>query len=213
MQAAFNNNWLKTRSKLLLGNDYFPKLKPLTKGILAQAFKSSSNGSQNARLMNLLSISSAGESIRLQAAYFMPDKFAVETLLAARKRGVNIEIIVPGPHMDEKILKKASQSIWGILLDSGIKIYEYQPTMYHCKTIIVDDLWVSVGSTNFDSRSFLLNDEANLNIYDASFAREQIKVFEEDKKKSILVTRANFRERSNIGKIFNVLISLVRGQI
>jgi cardiolipin synthase len=143
----------------------------------------------------------------------MPDKFAIETLLAARRRGVDIEIIVPGPHMDEKMLKKASQSIWGILLDAGIKIYEYQPTMYHCKTIIVDDLWMSVGSTNFDSRSFLLNDEANLNIYDANFAKEQIKVFEEDKQKSILVTRANFKERSNIGKIFNVLASLVRGQI
>jgi cardiolipin synthase len=115
--------------------------------------------------------------------------------------------------MDEKLLKKSSQSIWGILLDAGVKIYEYQPTMYHCKTIIVDDLWVSVGSTNFDSRSFLLNDEANLNIYDANFAKEQIKVFEEDKKKSILVTRENFKERSSIGKIFNVLASLVRGQI
>jgi len=213
MQAVFNNNWLKTHSKLLLGEDYFPELKPLAGGILAQAFKSSSNGSQNARLMNLLSISSAGKSIRLQAAYFMPDKFAIETLLAARRRGVDIEIIVPGPHMDEKMLKKASQSIWGILLDAGVKIYEYQPTMYHCKTIIVDDLWMSVGSTNFDSRSFLLNDEANLNIYDANFAKEQIKVFEEDKQKSILVTRANFKERSNIGKIFNVLASLVRGQI
>ena len=213
MQAVFDNNWLKTHSKLLLGKDYFPELKPLAGGILAQAFKSSSNGSQNARLMNLLSIASAGKSVRLQAAYFMPDKFAVETLLAARKRGVDIEIIVPGPYMDEKLLKKSSQSIWGILLDAGVKIYEYQPTMYHCKTIIVDDLWVSVGSTNFDSRSFLLNDEANLNIYDANFAKEQIKVFEEDKKKSILVTRENFKERSSIGKIFNVLASLVRGQI
>jgi cardiolipin synthase len=213
MQAAFNNNWLKTHSKLLLGNDYFPELKPLAKGVLAQAFKSSSNGSQNARLMNLLSISSAEKSIKLQAAYFMPDKFAIETLLAARKRGVDVEIIVPGPHMDEPILKKASQSIWGILLDAGVKIYEYQPTMYHCKSIIVDDLWVSVGSTNFDSRSFLLNDEANLNIYDKDFVKEQIKVFEEDKRNSVLVTRANFKEKSNVGKIFNVLASLIRGQI
>ena len=89
---------------------------------------------------------------------------------AARKRGVKIEIIVPGPHMDAKIVQSASRSLWGALLDAGVQIYEYQPTMYHCKVIIVDDVWVSVGSTNFDDRSFRLNDEANLNIYDAAFA-------------------------------------------
>ena len=99
-----------------------------------------------------------------------------------------------------KIVQSASRSLWGALLDAGVEIYEYQPTMYHCKVIIVDDVWVSVGSTNFDDRSFRLNDEANLNIYDAAFAAEQVKVFEEDKSKSRLMTRAEFKNRSKVGK-------------
>lgn len=213
MQAVFNDNWIKTRSKVLLGNNYFPELQPLTEGVRAQLFKSSHNGSESVRLMYLLSISSAVKSIRLQAAYFVPDELAIETFVAARKRGVNIEIIVPGPFMDSKILQKASRSLWTTLLDAGVKMYEYQPTMYHCKVIIVDDIWVSVGSTNFDDRSFRLNDEANLNIYDKTFAAEQITVFEEDKSKSRLMTRADFKKRPIVGRIFEQLASTLRKQI
>lgn len=213
IQAAFSNNWIKTRSKVLLGNNYYPELKPIAGGVLAQAFKSSNNGSENSRLMNLLSISSAAKTIRLQAAYFVPDKLAIDTFVSALKRGVKIEIIVPGPYSDKKIVQKASRSLWSVLLEAGVKIYEYQPTMYHCKVIIVDDLWVSVGSTNFDDRSFRLNDEANLNIYDANFAAQQIKVFEKDKKNSRLMTRADFRHRSKVGKAVDKLASVSNSQI
>jgi cardiolipin synthase len=213
MQAAFNNNWIKTHSQVLLGNDYFPELKPIKGGVLAQAFKSSNNGSENVRLMNLLSISSAVKNIRLQAAYFVPDELAIETFVSARKRGVNIEIIVPGPFMNEKTLQKVSRSLWGVLLDAGVKIYEYQPTMYHCKVLIVDDLWVSIGSTNFDDRSFQLNDEANLNIYDSNFAAKQIKVFEEDKSKSRLMTLEIFRDRYTISKIIDKLTRVLRREM
>lgn len=213
MQAAFNDNWINTHSKVLLGNNYFPKLKSLAGGVRAQIIKSSLYASENVRLMNLLSISSAVKNIRLQAAYFVPDRLAIETLIAARNRGVNIEIIVPGPYMDEKILQKASRSLWGILLDAGIKIYEYQPTMYHCKVLIVDDVWVSVGSTNFDDRSFRLNDEANLNIYDENFAIEQIKAFENDKNNSRLMTKADFKKRSKISKIFDKLAGIFQREL
>jgi cardiolipin synthase len=213
MQAVFSNSWIKTRSEVLLGDNYFPEIKPITGGVLAQAFKSSSNGSENSRLMNLLSISSAVKSIRLQSAYFMPDELAIKTFLAARKRGVNIEIILPGPYMNQKTIQKASRSLWSALLDAGIKIYEYQPTMYHCKVIIVDDLWVSVGSANFDDRSFRLNDEANLNVYDAAFAKDQIKVFEEDKSRSRLMTKSDFRHLSKTSKIFGKFASVFQKQM
>ncbi len=213
IQAAFSNNWIKTHSKVLLGNNYYPKLNPIAGGVRAQAFKSSSNGSENSRLMNLLSISSAAKSIKLQAAYFVPDQLAIETLLSALKRGVAIEIIVPGPYSDKKIIQKASRSLWSRLLEAGVKMYEYQPTMYHCKVLIVDGLWVSVGSTNFDDRSFRLNDEANLNIYDKNFATEQTKVFEEDKSKSRLMTKEDFRHRSKIGKLIDKLASVSNRQI
>jgi len=213
MQAAFSDNWVKTRAKLLLGPDYFPELKPVGDS-LGQVFKSSrGEGSESVRLMYLLSIASAAKCIRLQAAYFVPDELAILTLISACRRGVKIEIIIPGPHMDEQIVQGASRSLWNELLDAGVNIYEYQPTMYHCKVIIVDDAWVSVGSTNFDDRSFRLNDEANLNIYDVAFAAEQVQVFERDKNQSRLMSRSEFKNRSAFGKICDDIAGILRRQL
>lgn len=115
--------------------------------------------------------------------------------------------------MDAKVVQSASRTRWGALLDAGVEIHEFQPTMYHCKVLIVDDVWVSVGSTNFDDRSFRLNDETNLNIYDAAFAREQVKVFEDDKRKSRLITRADLQNRSAPGKALDAFASLIRRQL
>lgn len=213
MQAAFNDNWIRTRAEVLYGEDYFPQLHEV-KDSLAQVFKSSiDDGSESVRLMYLLSIASATKDLRLQAAYFVPDDLTIETLVAARKRGVNVEIIVPGPVMDEKFVQFASRSRWGDLLDAGVRIYEYQPTMYHCKVMIVDHLWVSVGSTNFDDRSFRLNAEANLNIFDATFAAEQLNVFEEDKRHSRLIERAEFKKRSRLRKIADGIAGAFRRQL
>ena len=213
MQAAFGDNWIKTREKVLFDQDYFPELQPAGNS-LAQVFKSSrGEGSESVRLMYLLSIASATRSVRLQAAYFVPDDLAIATFVAARKRGVEIEIIVPGPHMDAKIVQNASRSLWGALLDAGVRIYEFQPTMYHSKVMIVDDVWVSVGSTNFDDRSFRLNDEANLNIYDAAFAAEQVQVFERDKTQAREVIRAEFKDRSKAGKLLDEVAGMLRRQL
>ena len=213
MQVAFCDNWIKTRAKVLFGSEYFPDLKPVDNS-LAQVFKSSrGEGSESVRLMYLLSIASATQSVRLQAAYFVPDQLAIETLIAARKRGVKIEIIVPGPHMDAMIVQSASRSLWGSLLDAGVEIFEYQPTMYHCKVMIVDDTWVSVGSTNFDDRSFRLNDEANLNIYDTEFAAAQVRVFDQDKAKTRRMTRQEFKDRSSAGKVFDEIAGTLRRQL
>ena len=214
MQAAFTDNWIKTRAKVLFGQEYFPEINPIDEGSLAQVFKSSKGeGSESVRLMYLLSIASAKKSIRLEAAYFVPDDLSIDTIIAARQRGVTVEIIVPGPHTDTKLVQSASRSRWGDLLDAGVNIYEYQPTMYHCKVMIVDDLWVSVGSTNFDDRSFRLNDEANLNIYDAAFAQEQTTVFENDKKKSRLMTKAEFKDRSRLRKLLDEGAGALRRQL
>jgi cardiolipin synthase A/B len=213
MQSAFTDNWIKTRAKVLFGPEYFPELNPVGDS-LAQVFRSSrGEGSESVRLMYLLSIASATKSVRLQAAYFVPDELAIATFVAACKRGVQIEIIVPGPHTDTKVVQSVSRSLWGELLDAGVKIYEYQPTMFHCKMIIVDDLWVSVGSTNFDDRSFRLNDEANLNIYDTTFAAEQVKVFEADKAKARLMTRSEFKTRSKLDRLIDLLAGALRRQL
>ena len=156
---------------------------------------SPAGGSESVRLMYLLSIASARKSIRIAASYFVPDDLSVETLVEARRRNVPIEIIVPGPNIDTETTRKASRSRWGDLLRAGVEIYEYQPTMFHCKVMIVDDLWVSVGSTNFDNRSFRLNDEANLNVLDAEFAAAQIAVFQEDRKKAKRVSLEMWENR------------------
>ncbi len=213
MQAAFGDNWIKTRAKVLLGAAYYPELTQLGRS-RAQVFKSSpTEGSESVRLMYLLSIASATKSIRLQAAYFVPDDLTVETLITARSRGVTIEIIVPGPYTDSEIVQGASRSRWAALLDAGVLFYEYQPSLYHCKVFIADDIWVSVGSTNFDNRSFRLNDEANLNIYDAVFAAEQMVVFEDDKSRSRLMTRVEFENRSLMRKAFDALAGILRHQL
>jgi len=212
MQAAFCDNWIKTKAKVLFGSAYYPELAQIGSS-RAQIFKSSPDeGSESVRLMYLLSIASATKCIRLQAAYFVPDDLAIDTLVTARKRGVKIEIIVPGPQTDSEIVQGASRSRWSELLDAGVLIYEYQPSLYHCKVLIVDDVWVSVGSTNFDNRSFRLNDEVNLNIYDAVFAAEQATIFEVDKNFSRLMTQADFKNRSIFTKMFDAVAGLFRQQ-
>ncbi len=213
MQSIFGDNWLKTHARLLLGDAYYPLI-PRAGPMLAQVFKSARDeGSESVRLMYLLSIASAAKNIRLQAAYFVPDDLAIETLIDARKRGVNVEIIVPGPNTDSEIVQAASRSRWTELLDAGVAIYQFQPCLYHCKVLIVDDLWVSVGSTNFDNRSFRLNDEANLNVYDEPFAAKQIASFEADKRASRMMTRADFKSRSAPEKAFEAVAGLVRQQL
>src|SRR5262249_25958516 len=132
-------------------------------------------------------------------------------LVAALKRGVKVQIITPGPHMDRESVRRASRARWGDLLAAGAEMYEYQPTMYHCKVMIIDELFVSVGSTNFDPRSFRLNDEANLNIYDAGFAHREIAVFGDDLTHSQRMTLAKWRARPFPEKVREYFDSLLGG--
>jgi cardiolipin synthase A/B len=213
MQAAFMDNWMKSRGEVLHGDDYFPAVKSVG-GQLAQMFKSSSTeGSESVRLMYLLAIASAARNIRIANSYFVPDDLSIETLVAATKRGVKLEIIVPGKEIDTEVTRKASRSRWGPLLEAGAEILEFQPTMFHCKTVIVDDLFVSVGSTNFDSRSFRLNDEANLNVFDAEFASRQIAIFEADKVRARPVSFEEWKHRPLREKVMEHAAGLLRSQL
>jgi cardiolipin synthase len=213
MQAAFMDNWLKTHSEVPHDEAYFPPLAPAGTS-RAQVFKSSpAEGSASARLMYLLSIAAATRSVHIANSYFVPDASAVEALVEARRRGVRVEIIVPGEHIDTEITRKASKSRWGALLEAGVEIYEYGPTMFHCKAMVVDGAWVSVGSTNFDSRSFRLNDEANLNVLDAAFAAQTLESFEADKAKSKRITLAAWQARPFTEKATEFLAGLLRAQL
>ncbi|HET6250764.1 MAG TPA: phospholipase D-like domain-containing protein [Tepidisphaeraceae bacterium] len=213
LQAAFEDNWVKTTGHVLVGEDYFPPLGNAGK-CWAQVFKSSFNGgSESMQLMILLSFSAARQNIRMESSYFVPDQSTRQYLLAARKRGVSVEIIVPGPHIDEKIVRQASRQTWGELLKAGVHIFEYQPTMFHCKQLIVDDLWVSIGSSNMDNRSFRINDEANLNVLDPEFAAEQIRVFDIDKKSAREITYDQWRDRPFGEKLSELMAGTLDGEL
>ena len=213
LQAAFIDNWMETTGGVLHGEEFFPQLEPAG-ALPAQVFKSSSEGgSDSMQLMYLLSIAAAKRHVRLASAYFVPDRRAINALVDARRRGVAVQIIVPGKLIDEKIVRRASRASWGALLKAGVEIWEYQPTMFHCKQMIVDDRWVSVGSSNFDNRSFRLNDEANLNVLDATFAAEQIALFEEDLSRSKRVTYAQWKSRPWHVKLMEGMASLLGPQL
>lgn len=213
MQAAFTDNWTKVSGAVLHGDKYFPPLKPVGTHS-GQMFKSSvEGGAESTHLMYLLSIAAAKSSIRLSMAYFVPDKLARETLTAALKRGVKVQIILPGKHIDSTLVRSASRSTWGEILRAGAEIYEYEPTMFHCKVLVVDDLWVSVGSTNFDSRSFRLNDEANLNIYNRDFANRQIAEFAKDLKLSRRITYEEWEQRPLREKAWEHILAMVGSQL
>ena len=164
-------------------------------------------------LMYLLSIAAAAKSIDLSSAYFVPNDLTVGALVAAMQRGVRVRIIVPGPIIDSQTVRGASRASWGPLLEAGAEISEYQPTMFHVKVFTVDDLLSSVGSTNFDNRSFRLNDEANLNIYDAEFAAAQAMQFEKDLKQSKRVTLEAWRNRPLYEKALEHLASVFASQL
>lgn len=195
MQSVMLDNWAKTTGKVVHGEEYFPPPRPVGSQS-AQVFASSpSGGSESMMMMYLLAITAAERSIDLSSAYFVPDDITRQALVDAIKRGVRVRIITPGEHIDAETVRRASRGLWGPLLEAGAQMYEYQPTMYHCKVMIVDGLMTSVGSTNFDVRSFRLNDEANLNVYDAGFAARQTQVFEADLKQSRRVTLQAWQSR------------------
>jgi cardiolipin synthase len=213
MQAVFADNWTKATGIVLDGEVYFPPL--VAKGSQsAQMFSSSpSGGSESMLLMYLMSITAAKSTIDLSSSYFVPEELTIKALVAASKRGVKVRIITPGDTIDSRIVRAASRDSWGPLLAAGIEIAEYQPTMYHVKALVVDSLMVSVGSTNFDNRSFSLNDEANLNIIDAAFAKEQVAVFNDDWKRAKVITYAAWLDRPLLDKAAGKLAALVGDQL
>ncbi|MEO6740885.1 MAG: phospholipase D-like domain-containing protein [Chthoniobacteraceae bacterium] len=213
MQAAFLDNWMKTRAVVLHGEEYFPELHPAGNH-RCQIFKSSPmEGSESARLMYLLSITAAEQSLRVGNAYFVPDDLISEALIAAVERGVSVEILVPGRHMDSTIVRAASRHRWGGLLERGVRIFEFEPTMYHCKVMVIDGLWTSVGSANFDNRSFRLNDEANLNVINREIAAGETRAFKEDKARAREVTHRDWLRRPAWQRAADAGAALLRSQL
>jgi cardiolipin synthase len=213
MQAAFMENWIETTGEVPHGERYFPEIAPAGRHV-AQVFVSSpGGGGESVQLMYLLSIAASRKSIRLSASYFVPDNVEVRMLADAARRGVRVQLLVPGPLVDTEIVRRASRSNWGELLEAGVEIYEYLPALFHVKTMVVDGLWTSVGSTNFDSRSFSVNDEANLNVLSADFAEAQERIFAGDLARARRVTREAWEARPWTEKLWEHTMGLLSSQL
>lgn len=213
MQSAFIDNWLKTTGSVLNGTEYFPALQPIGDQRAQLFISSPSGGSSSMRLMYMLSIAAAERSIDIEAAYFVPDDLMRDALIAARQRGVRIRVLLPDKHTDSEVVRIASKRSWGPLLEQGIEVHLYEPTMLHIKLLIFDGRMVSVGSTNFDMRSFELNDEASLNVYDTDFANSMTAAFEQDLAQSTPYTLQMWQQRSWKQRFFEKVILPINSQL
>jgi len=213
IQSAFNDNWIKTSGEVLNGVDYFPPLAPAGSMDAHMFVSSPAGGSESMHLMYLMSIAAAEHSIDLAAAYFIPDDLISKALVAARHRGVRIRVLMPGKNTDSDAARVASKASWGPLLLAGVEMYEYEPTMFHNKMLIVDHEMVSVGSTNFDLRSFELNDEASLNVYNHAFAERMTEVFEQDLKPTQRYTYEQWKKRPWKEKFKEKFLIPIRSQL
>jgi cardiolipin synthase len=213
MQAAFNDNWIKTTGRILNGADYFPPLQRAGDMDAHLFISSPAGGAESMHLMYLMAIAAASRSIDLDAAYFIPDDLVTKALVAARHRGVRVRIVMPGRNTDSDAARMASKAGWGPLLMAGVEMYEYEPTMFHNKMLIVDHELVSVGSTNFDLRSFQLNDEASLNVYDHDFAERMTAVFEQDLGHARRYTYESWKKRPWTEKFAEKFILPLKSQL
>jgi len=212
-QAAFAENWLETTGETLQGGKFYPPLEPAGALDAQLILSSQPNGSEDMELMMLAAIAAAQDHLRIGMAYFVPDDIALQQILDARKRGVSVDVIVPNSLTDVPLTRKSSRHFWGSLLKAGVRIFEFQPTMYHPKLLIVDDVWASFGSANLDERSLRLNDEATLNIYGEDFAKTQIDLFDQDLKRSRQISLEEWQARPLSEKITDWFASWLRSQL
>jgi cardiolipin synthase len=204
MQAVFGEDWTYTSGEILAGDQFYPEIKPAG-AILAMAIKSSPGDSSSlAEMLYFMIIQSAEKSIYIQNAYFLPDAHIRQALVAAKKRGVDVRIMVPGKHIDVKPVRLASRLHYDDLLEAGIKIYEYADTMMHSKTAVVDGIFSLVGSINFDTRSMRINAEESLGFYDRGFAARLHANFENDMKHCQLVTYEQWAKRGPGQRFFEL---------
>jgi cardiolipin synthase A/B len=197
LQASFAENWLEACGEVIFGEEYFasPQKTGKAKAMVINSAPSA-GGSTRARILFQSLVSAARSSIRITSPYFLPDSSMLKELVRAARRGVQTTVIVPGRKSDHGLTRSSSRRLYGKLLQAGVRIYEYQPAMIHAKIMIVDDLWSVTGSTNFDNRSFGLNDEVNLAVRDPAFASDLATDFASDMAASREITLTDWKRRS-----------------
>jgi cardiolipin synthase len=197
LQATFAENWLESKGELLSDPAYFPS-QPQANDTTALVVHStpSTGGSSRARVLFQALVAAAESSILITTPYFLPDDSMQDELTRAVQRGVKVRIVVPGGKSDHMLTRSSSRLCYGKLLRAGAEIAEYQPSMIHAKVLVVDSTWAVIGSTNFDDRSFGLNDEVNLAVRDSAFAARLERDFARDMALSNPVSYEQWRKRS-----------------
>jgi len=214
LQSTFAENWLETTGEILSDSAYFPCCEapgPTTALVVGSA--PTAGHSTRSRMLFQTLLAAAQRSIHITSPYFIPDRSArAEMIRAIHERGVDVKIINPGAHTDHLLTRHSSRRVYGALLRAGARIYEYQPAMIHTKTMIIDRMWSVVGSSNFDHRSFGLNDEVNLAAYDPGLAERLEADFARDLSESRPVTYHEWRQRSILERGHEVLGWLLERQ-
>jgi cardiolipin synthase len=206
MQAAFLENWMEAAGEALGGDAYFPRQQPARGAIAVQVVRSSPEGGSYAMYSTLLiALNAARQSIHITNPYFLLDDTMAKAVLDRVRRGVRVEVLVPGI-IDHAFVRQASRSTWGPLLKAGVKIHEYQPALLHAKTMVIDGRWATVGSTNLDPRSFALSQELNVILYDRAVAQQLDAVFAADLAHATPIDHATWRKRGLRARLFELLI-------
>jgi len=214
LQGAFAENWLEATGDVLVGPKYLPELEPLDGGCTMQVVRSSAGvGDTNVEALYFLAIACARERLNLTAAYFAPRPAFVEALCDAARRGVEVRVLVPGEHIDKGFVRQAGRGAYDDLLECGVRIWEYRPTMLHAKTLAIDGCWTSIGSVNFDNRSFQLQDEVTLCVSCRRFAGALDEQFERDLARSEEIDLERWRSRSLRAKASERLLTLARREL
>ena len=204
LQSTFAENWVEERGEVFGGDKFFPALEPRGSMKAHVVWTSPAGSPSTLKLLHYMAIRAARKSITIQNPYFLPDPDARQALLEAVRRGVDVRIMIPSTSAsDAKFVQHASHHHYGTLLKGGVKLYDYERTLLHQKVIVIDSCWASVGSTNFDDRSFEVNDEVSLVVYDQGIARELERTFEDDLRHATKVELAPWRRRSPLHKVID----------
>lgn len=219
LQTTFVENWLEASGELLSDIDFFPFCRadrrppdPGSVNGLVVSSTPSAGRATRARMLFQLLLASARTSIEICSPYFLPDRSMRQELLRAAHRGVMVRVIVPGPYNDHLAVRLASRRLYGELLRNGIEIYEYRPAMTHAKICVVDGVWSVLGSTNFDNRSFGLNDEINIAIVDSEIATRIHEDFARDVAQSDRVSLEDWTKRSAAERLLGSVASVFARQ-
>jgi cardiolipin synthase len=212
--GGFLDNWAEATQCILSGPHYLPEAQGFDDGIQAQVTRSTAEkGSTDAEHLFYAAIACARERIWLTTAYFAPRRAFVDALCDAAGRGVDVRVLTNGPHIDKQVVRQAGRHTYERMLDCGLRIFEYQRTMLHTKVLIVDANWATVGSINFDNRSFALNDELNLSVRDRTVVAELEKHFLADVDDAAELDLTAWRARPGAVRARELLSAAIRREL